>query len=176
MNCPVCGTEMKFKNDDSRAEWYEETHYCPECKKEYTLRKEFDQNGLVTSHEWETDGNIIEKDDTGNYCPKCGEHFFVHNDDGSCVNDGSLQGEECWRNLKDIQERIRNNEAIVIIWDIDDVISEEDSIDPEPNPLLSRYEIRDVLEFVREKHDRVIGITYDTICQAITEILNRREE
>jgi hypothetical protein len=22
-----------------------------------------------------------------NYCPKCGNHFFVHNDDGSCIDE-----------------------------------------------------------------------------------------
>ncbi len=24
---------------------------------------------------------------SGRYCPKCGETFFSHNDDGSCVKD-----------------------------------------------------------------------------------------
>ncbi len=69
---------------------------------------------------------------------------------------------------------IMDGEATAIVWDIDDVIYQEDMFEPDPN--LSLKERKDVLALVQKKHDRMIGITYDTICQAITEILNRREE
>lgn len=30
---------------------------------------------------------IIKTEQRDRYCPKCGQHFAVHNDDGSCVKD-----------------------------------------------------------------------------------------
>jgi hypothetical protein len=40
---------------DDRQEWVEKEYYCEECDKEFTRRTEYDQNGLVSSDELETD-------------------------------------------------------------------------------------------------------------------------
>lgn len=32
----------------------------------------------------------MKKKTSDHFCPKCGQHWAVHNDDGSCVNDDEL--------------------------------------------------------------------------------------
>jgi len=44
--------------------------------------------------EWVNPEPEENEDDDPNFCPKCGDHFFCHNDDGSCVNDEPVDDEE----------------------------------------------------------------------------------
>ena len=51
------------------------------------------------------------------------------------------------------------SEQISIIWEVDDVLIQ--------NPLLTREEAMDVLEFIDNKHDANIGVNWDVIEYAI---------
>ena len=31
--------------------------------------------------------DIVEEEENEHFCPRCGFHYFTHNDDGSCVED-----------------------------------------------------------------------------------------
>jgi len=51
--CDACSIDLECTDTDSRGEWCEWTYVCPRCKALYIHRREFDQNGLVTSDTFE---------------------------------------------------------------------------------------------------------------------------
>ncbi len=49
MNCLNCGFLLEQGDVDSRQEWTETNYYCPECKKFYIRRTEYQSQSSLTS-------------------------------------------------------------------------------------------------------------------------------
>ena len=56
MNCPECNQDMELITQDSRQEWFNESYYCNECKKQFLRIVKF----KIQSNEIESD--ILEED------------------------------------------------------------------------------------------------------------------
>ena len=57
---------------------------CPECGQNGSL---LDADNYVDLLACTVCGALVEKEQAENGCPKCGQWFATHNDDGSCVKD-----------------------------------------------------------------------------------------
>lgn len=61
MLCNMCSGTLITEEIDSRQEWTEEYLVCEDCGREFTLRTEYSQAGLITSQElWDQDNEIVE--------------------------------------------------------------------------------------------------------------------
>jgi transposase-like protein len=52
VNCPRCGGDLRVEDDDVRGEWERITYYCPECKRDFERKIEYDQGGMTTADYW----------------------------------------------------------------------------------------------------------------------------
>ncbi len=50
--CEDCGVLLNITEEDSRQEWYQATYQCPDCGKEYTHYRAFDQQGRIITDEF----------------------------------------------------------------------------------------------------------------------------
>lgn len=88
------------------------------------------------------------------------------------ASDPTAPHEERLRLHADRNPTVRDGDAIVLIWTIDDLLSfEDDQLEPYD---IDEQDAREILRRVERAYDPSIGITWDTLDQAVREYVSAR--
>jgi hypothetical protein len=122
MNCPECEVNMECVAHDHRQEWFSESYYCKECKKQFLRMVQFKiQSDEIQSDVLEEDYEVnnermleaIEENKKDNfYCENCFQQHlkeWLEDDTGSI-----FCSEECF---DEFNKEVRNNKDYVIVED-----------------------------------------------------------
>lgn len=106
VNCPRCGGDLDVLDDDVRGEWERITYYCPECKREFERKIEYDQGGMTTADYWiDEEGEPVDEAkvvEAAQVVQK-GDEWFVESGTGKSLGGPYSDKAKANQRLKDIK-------------------------------------------------------------------------